>query len=156
MPRARKPANPDSPGIHAWLVLMKAHRSLAKHAERSFAALDIGLTDFAILELLLHKGPQKVNDIGRRVGLTSGAITAAVDRSEKQGLVVRGFDAEDRRSRVVTLTPEGKTLIEQAFACHSEAMEDAMSALTTTELRALAAMLKRVGTTVEAKAEKRE
>jgi MarR family 2-MHQ and catechol resistance regulon transcriptional repressor len=156
MSRARKPAPPDSPGIHAWLVLMKAHRSLAKHAERSFAALDIGLTDFAILELLLHKGPQKVNDIGRRVGLTSGAITAAVDRSEKQGLVVRDFDSEDRRSRVVSLTPEGKTVIEKAFACHSEAMEDAMSALTTTELRALAAMLKRVGTTVEAKAAKRE
>jgi MarR family transcriptional regulator, 2-MHQ and catechol-resistance regulon repressor len=156
MSRARKPANPVSPGIHAWLVLMKAHRSLAKHAEGSFAALDIGLTDFAILELLLHKGPQKVNDIGRRVGLTSGAITAAVDRSEKQGLVVRGFDAEDRRSRVVTLTPEGKTLIEKAFACHSEAMEDAMSALTTAELRALAEMLKRVGTTVDAKAQKRE
>ena len=135
---------------------MKAHRALMKHAENSFAALDIGLTDFVILEMLLHKGPQKVSDIGRRVGLTSGAITAAVDRSEKQGLVARGFDAEDRRSRVVALTPEGSTLIQKAFARHSEAMEDAMSVLTAAELRTLAAMLKRVGTTVQAKAEKRE
>ena len=135
---------------------MKAHRALMKHAESSFAALDIGLTDFVILEMLLHKGPQKVSDIGRRVGLTSGAITAAVDRSEKQGLVARGFDAEDRRSRVVALTPEGRTLIEKAFARHGEAMEDAMSALTPAELRALAAMLKRVGTAAQAKSEKRE
>jgi MarR family transcriptional regulator, 2-MHQ and catechol-resistance regulon repressor len=132
---------------------MKAYRALMKHAESSFAALDIGLTDFVILEMLLHKGPQKVSDIGRRVGLTSGAITAAVDRSEKQGLVARSFDAEDRRSRVVTLTPQGRTLIEKAFARHRDAMEDAMSVLTTAELRALAAMLKRVGTSVQAKVE---
>jgi MarR family 2-MHQ and catechol resistance regulon transcriptional repressor len=133
---------------------MKAHRSLAKHAERSIEALNIGLTDFVILEMLLHKGPQKVNDIGRRVGLTSGAITSAVDRSEQHGLVVRTFDANDRRSRVVTLTPRGKTVIEQAFACHTEAMEDAMGVLTQSELRTLAALLKRVGTSVQAKGEK--
>jgi MarR family transcriptional regulator, 2-MHQ and catechol-resistance regulon repressor len=144
------------PGVHAWLILMKAHRSLTKRAERSFAELDIGLTDFVILEMLLHKGPQKVSDIGRRVGLTSGAITSAVDRSEQQGLVVRGADANDRRSRIVELTPRGRRLIERAFACHSEAMEEAMSVLTPSELRTLSALLKRVGTSVQSKLEEQE
>ncbi len=151
MSKARKPAPSESPGVHAWLVLMKAHRALMRHAENSFAALNIGLTDFVILEMLLHKGPQKVNDIGRRVGLTSGAITSAVDRSEQQGFVVREFDAEDRRSRVVRLTPAGTALIEKAFARHGEAMDDAMSELTKSELRELASMLKRVGTAVQAR-----
>jgi MarR family 2-MHQ and catechol resistance regulon transcriptional repressor len=155
MSKIRKSASEDSPGVHAWLILMKAHRALMKHAENSFATLEIGLTDFVILELLLHKGPQKVSDIGRRVGLTSGAITAAIDRSEKQGLVARSFDAQDRRSRVVTLTAEGRTLIQKAFARHSEAMEGAMSALTTSEQRTLAALLKRVGTEAEAKTQAR-
>ncbi|MDQ3243294.1 MAG: MarR family transcriptional regulator [Gemmatimonadota bacterium] len=144
---------PASPGTHAWLILMKAHRFLMKHAEGSIETLNIGLTDFVILEMLLHKGPQKVSDIGRRVGLTSGAITSAVDRSEKQGFVARTFDADDRRSRVVKLTPRGKTVIEEAFTSHSKAMEDAMSVLTRSELRTLAAMLKRVGTSVESKVE---
>ncbi len=106
--------------------------------------------------MLLHKGPQKVSDIGRRVGLTSGAITSAVDRSEAQGLVARSFDAGDRRSRVVKLTPRGKTRIEKAFACHSEAMEEAMSVLTQSEARTLAALLKRVGTSVQSKIEQQE
>lgn len=153
MPRAPHMPLPASPGTHAWLILMKAHRSLMRRAEQSFQALNIGLTDFVILEMLLHKGPQKVSDIGRRVGLTSGAITSAVDRSENQGLVVRTFDASDRRSRVVELTRKGTTVIEEAFARHNAAMEDAMSALTQAEVRELAAMLKRVGTSVEAKVE---
>jgi MarR family 2-MHQ and catechol resistance regulon transcriptional repressor len=135
---------------------MKAYRSLMKRAERSFAELDVGFTDFVILEMLLHKGPQKVSDIGRRVGLTSGAITSAVDRSEQQGFVVRAADASDRRSRIVELTPRGRSLIERAFACHSEAMEEAMSVLTPSELRTLSALLKRLGTSVQSRLEEQE
>ena len=97
----------DAPGTHAWLVLMKAYRALVKHADQSFETLDIGLTDFVILEMLLHKGPQKVDDIGRRIGLTSGAITSAVDRSDTQGLVARSFDAADRRARRYSGAVEG-------------------------------------------------
>ncbi|HEY0777730.1 MAG TPA: MarR family transcriptional regulator [Gemmatirosa sp.] len=154
MPRIPKPptAPPrESAGTHAWLILMKAYRALLRYAERNFAALDIGLTDFVILEMLLHKGPQKVSDIGRRVGLTSGAITSAVDRSERHGLVVRTFDVADRRARVVKLTPRGRSLAERAFACHSAAMDEAMGVLTQAELRTLAVLLKRVGTSVDAR-----
>jgi hypothetical protein len=44
---------------------MKAHRSMARHAQRSIGAHDIGFSDFTILEALLHKGPMLVNEIGR-------------------------------------------------------------------------------------------
>ena len=52
----------------------------------------MGLSDFATLELLLHKGPQRVNEIGRRIHLTSGSITTAVDRMETRGLVKGSAD----------------------------------------------------------------
>src|SRR6185295_9801919 len=77
----------DSSGIHLWLVLMKAYRTLGRYARCSIEPSGLGLSDFAILELLLHRGQQPVNAIGRRVDLTSGAITSAVDRLEAQGLV---------------------------------------------------------------------
>ena len=72
----------DSSGTHLYLVLMKAHRTMARHAHRSIAAHDLGFSDFTILEALLHKGPMLVNEIGRRIELTSGSITTAVDRLE--------------------------------------------------------------------------
>jgi MarR family 2-MHQ and catechol resistance regulon transcriptional repressor len=113
----------DSSGIHLWLVLMKAYRTLARHARCSIEPLGLGPSDFAILELLLHKGQQPVNAIGRRVDLTSGAITSAVDRLEAQGLVVRTADAEDRRTRFVSLTPKGTARIREVFGAHKQAME---------------------------------
>src|ERR1700724_3453157 len=115
----------DRSGVHLWLVLMKAYRSLVRHAERSIVALDMCISDFGVLEVLLHKGPQSVSEIGRRVDLTSGSITTAIDRLEKRGVVVRAAHASDRRARVVHLTPDGKAHIHNVFAPHKEAMDRA-------------------------------
>ena len=49
----------------------------------------LGLTDFAVLEALLHKGPLTITEIHRKVLLALGSITAAVDRPEKKGLIIR-------------------------------------------------------------------
>src|SRR5213596_4285869 len=94
----------DVSGTHLWLVLMKAHRALQRLAIRSIESSQAGLSDFAVMEMLLHKGPQPVNAIGRRVELTSGAITTAVDRLESRGLVTREAHPSDRRARIVRLT----------------------------------------------------
>jgi MarR family transcriptional regulator, 2-MHQ and catechol-resistance regulon repressor len=138
-------------GVHLWLIMMKAHKTLERHAERSIRAIDMCLSDFAVLELLLHKGPQKVNDIGRRIELTSGSISTAVDRLEKRELVVRTFEKDDRRARVVRLTPRGKSRINEVFATHVVAMEEAAKGLTKTERATLAHLMKKLGTSAEQK-----
>jgi MarR family 2-MHQ and catechol resistance regulon transcriptional repressor len=139
----------DRSGVHVWLVLMKAHRSMVRHAERSIAALDMCISDFAVLEVLLHKGPQSVGEIGRRVDLTSGSITTAIDRLETRGLVARAAHASDRRARVVHLTPEGKARISHVFGTHKEAMDRAAHGLSNAERGTLLALLKKLGTTAE-------
>src|SRR5437763_511640 len=97
----------DVSGTHLWLVLLKAHRALERLATQSIESLDVCLSDFGVMELLLHKGPQPVNEIGRRIALTSGAITTAVDRLEARGLVTREADAGDRRARTSSLIRSG-------------------------------------------------
>jgi MarR family 2-MHQ and catechol resistance regulon transcriptional repressor len=124
-------------GVHLWLVLMKAHRALSRHAVRSIESSGLGLSDFAVLEMLLNKGPQRVNDIGRRIDLTSGSITTAVDRLETRGLVARGLDDADRRSRIVRLTPAGRAHIGETFAQHANALEAASIVLTKAERKTL-------------------
>ncbi len=138
-------------GVHLWLIMMKAHRTLQRHAERSIRAIDMCLSDFAVLELLLHKGPQKVNDIGRRIDLTSGSISTAVDRLEQRELVVRTFEKEDRRARVVRLTPRGKSRINDVFATHAIAMDEAAAGLTKAERATLVRLMKKLGMSAEEK-----
>ena len=140
----------EKSGIHTWLVLMKAYHTLTRHAERSIRALDMCLSDFAILEALLHKGPQSVRDLGRRINLTSGSMTTAIDRLEDRRLVTRTDHATDRRAWVIHLTPEGKALISKVFAGHEQAMDRAMRGLSKTERATLTDLLKRLGTTAEA------
>jgi MarR family 2-MHQ and catechol resistance regulon transcriptional repressor len=139
----------DSSGVHVWLVLMKAHRSMVRHAERSIISLDMCISDFAVLEVLLHKGPQSVGEIGRRVDLTSGSITTAIDRLETRGLVARAAHASDRRARVVHLTPHGKARIRHVFAVHKETMDRAAQGLSNAERDTLLNLLKKLGTTAE-------
>src|SRR5436305_9354190 len=123
----------DTSGLHLWLVLWKAYESLRKHAERQVNTSGIGFSDFAVLEVLLHKGPTPVNAIGQRVYLTSGSITTAVDRLEARGLVNRCDHPDDRRARMVHLTSSGRELIETAFEQHKIAMESAAGGLTPEE-----------------------
>ena len=90
-----------------------------------------------------------MNAIGRRVDLTSGAITTAVDRLEAQGLVVRISDPEDRRTRFVSLTPKGTALIRRVFGVHKRAMEGATSSLTAAERETLIGLVKKLGRAAE-------
>lgn len=135
----------DSTAAHVYLVLSRAHRAVEARALQSIAGLGLGATDFAVLEALLHRGPLPVNVIGRKVLLTSGSISVAVDRLVRRGLVERRDDAEDRRVRLVALTPDGRGLIEAAFARHAADLEDAMAALTAGERTALARLLRKLG-----------
>ena len=141
---AKQPANAS--GTHLWLVMMKAHRTLERLATHSIEASDVGLSDFAVMEMLLHKGPQPVNEIGRRIELTSGAITTAVDRLESRGLVTREAHETDRRARIVRLTARGKAEAVKVFGVHKTAMDVAASGLSKTERAQLIQLLKKLGT----------
>src|SRR5438309_10027910 len=141
---ARRKA-PDASGTRLWLGLMKAHRVLERLATQSIESLDVCLSDFGVMELLLHKGPQPVNEIGRRIELTSGAITTAVDRLESRGLVTREADPGDRRARIVRLTAAGKENAARIFAGHKAAMESAASGRSKTERATLIELLKKLG-----------
>jgi len=133
-------------GVHVFLVLWKAARAMETYAERSISGLDMGSSDFAVLEALLHKGSLPVNEIGRKVLLTSGSITVAVDRLETKGLVERRAHGSDRRARIVHLTKEGKKLITHVYGVHAGDMERlAAASLTKSERKTLIGLLKKIG-----------
>src|SRR5712692_8151907 len=130
---------------HVWLVMMKAMRALTRYAAAGIEGTGLGLSDFGVLEVLLHKGPLPVNMIGPIVDLTPGSISTAVDRLVAKGLVSRVESAEDRRVRIVALSARGKALIASAFRKHSGQMRRVFSELSPEELRALEVALKKVG-----------
>ena len=130
---------------HVWLVMLKAMRALTRYAAAGIEGTGLGDSDFRVLEVLLHKGPLPVNTIGPIVDLTPGSISIAVDRLVAKGLVSRVESAEDRRVRIVALTPRGKNLIVPAFRKHAGQMKRVFSELSPEELRVLEEALKKAG-----------
>jgi MarR family transcriptional regulator, 2-MHQ and catechol-resistance regulon repressor len=135
----------DTSGVHIWLILWKTYHSLLRRAELQVQSTGLCFSDFAVLEVLLHKGPLPVNDIGARVHLTSGSITAAINRLESRGLAVRMPSPSDGRARLVALTPAGTALIEPAFRAHAEAMESVAASLSQADRADLMRLLKLLG-----------
>jgi len=133
-------------GVHVFLVLWKATSAVERYAEQSISQMEMCGSDFAVLEALLHKGPLAVNEIGKKVLLTSGSITVAVDRLEDKGLVERRAHGTDRRARIVHLTKEGRKLITRVYSEHAADMERlAFASLTKSERKTLIGLLKKIG-----------
>jgi MarR family 2-MHQ and catechol resistance regulon transcriptional repressor len=135
--------------VHTWLVMMKAMQALTRYALAGLEKSGLGTSDFAVLEVLLHKGPLPVNVIGPKVNLTPGSISVAVDRLVAKGLVSRVECAEDRRVRIVALTPRGRAVIMPVFKEHVAAVEKVFAGLSRDELRELEQQLKHIGRQAE-------
>ena len=130
---------------HLWWVMTRSHRALRRLAEQSITRAGLCLTDFAALEALLHKGPLTISAIQDKVLLASGSMTAAIDRLEKRGLVVRKSTSSDRRARIVELTPPGRRVAVEYFEKHARDLEDLMSVLSAKEKQQTYASLKKLG-----------
>jgi len=133
-----------------WVVLARAYRAMQNFVEQSVAALGIGLSDFMILEALLHKGAMTMSALCDAVLLANASMTAAVDRLEKKNLVERISDATDRRVRLVQLTPEGAAMIKRLFARHLKDLEEVMKDVPIAERAQVRQTLKTIGLAAQA------
>ena len=70
--------------------------------------LGVGTSEVVTLGFLYHDGPRTPSEIGQRLNLTSGSVTALLDRLEAAAFVNRSQNPDDRRSLLATATPAGR------------------------------------------------
>jgi MarR family 2-MHQ and catechol resistance regulon transcriptional repressor len=132
-------------GPKLWVVLARAYGSLASYVEDRIAHEGLCLSDFMVLEVLLHKGPMTISAIGEKVLLANASMTSAVDRLEKRSFVVRRSSDSDRRVRVIELTPAGRAFISKLYARHAKDIDAVTAVLTHSEQDQLRSLLKKLG-----------
>jgi MarR family 2-MHQ and catechol resistance regulon transcriptional repressor len=114
-------------------------------ARRSMAEAGLGASDFGLLEALLHLGPLSPSALAEKVRLTSGTVTAALDRLESRGLIERALSTDDRRARIIDLTEHGREVIQPAYEAHARDLQRVIGrALTAPERSQLFALLRQV------------
>lgn len=131
--------------LRLWVILNRAVSSIEEVLEEQVTRHDLSFTEFAVLEVLLHKGALPIGEVGNEVLLTSGSMTYVIDKLEERELLHRRPCPEDRRVLYVELTDRGEALIEDAFEEHAELLNRLMDVLTTDEIRQVSERMKRLG-----------
>ena len=130
--------------LHLWIALNRTAESIQEHLRSQVEAHGLTLTEFGVLEALLHKGPLTHGEIADRVLLASSSITYVIDKLEDRGLLRRRRSEADRRVKLAELTSEGRETIEAAFPEHAALIDDLMADLSREEKRTAASVLRRI------------
>lgn len=131
--------------LKLWVVLNRALRSVEDRLRQQVEAHGLSMTEFAVLEVLLHKGALPIGEIGGRILRTSGSMTYVIDKLQNRGLLRRRSCEADRRVQYAELTPEGRALIEPVFAEHAALIRDLTACLSQEEQRQATDALRRLG-----------
>ncbi|MFY4776792.1 MarR family winged helix-turn-helix transcriptional regulator [Metabacillus sp. RGM 3146] len=137
--------NHSEHSLKSFVVLSRAYRSINDLANKHITTFQLNPTEFAVLELLYHKGDQPLQQIGGKILLASGSITYVVDKLEQKGYLARKACDKDRRVTYAHITEEGKKLMEEIFPSHQEKIDDIFSVLSEDEKAQLIQLLKKAG-----------
>ena len=131
--------------LRTYTKLMRAAESVTGRVGRVMAAAGLTISQFGVLEALLHKGPLCQRDIAAKILKSSGNITTVIDNLEKRGLVSRRREGEDRRYVAVHLTQEGRELIAATFPRQAAAICAEFAHLSAAEQEQLARLCRKLG-----------
>lgn len=131
--------------LNSYTKLVRAAESVTSRTSRKMAAAGLTISQFGVLEALLHKGPLCQRDVAAKILKSTGNITMVIDNLEKQGLVSRERDTEDRRYLTIHLTETGRALIIKVFADVEASIVTEMSPLSTDEQELLGSLCKKLG-----------
>lgn len=137
--------------LELFTVLSRAYNWVNAHATRDHRRYGLNPTEFGILELLYHKGPMPLQQIGEKILISSGNITYSVDKLEQKHLLARRPAQNDRRVIFAELTEEGTALLKDIFPQHAEVLRAATAGLTSEEKAQAITLLKKLGLAAQAR-----
>lgn len=131
--------------LDLFIKLMRAAESVATRVHRAVAGADLTVSQFGVMEAVLHLGPMCQKELGAKLLKSGGNITMVVDNLEKRGLVRRKRNPENRKYVTVSLTDAGRRLIERIFPRHVAEVVREVAVLSADEQATLAGLLRTLG-----------
>ncbi|WP_431029301.1 MarR family winged helix-turn-helix transcriptional regulator [Lysinibacillus sp. LZ02] len=135
--------------LKLFIVLSRAQKAISESTHQFFQQEGLNPTEFAVLELLFHKGRQPLQQIGNKILLASGSITYVVDKLEKRGYLKRVSCPNDRRVTYAEISEAGCTFMQEIFPKHEQQLHELMSVLTSEEKDTAIELLKKLGLSIK-------
>ncbi|TDW15582.1 MarR family winged helix-turn-helix transcriptional regulator [Kribbella kalugense] len=138
--------DPVDVGLHYLAV----GHFLRKVVDDHMTAGGLSLARSKVLEVLTHRSPLQQSALAEALGHAPRSVTQAVEALEREGLVERTTSAEDRRSKLVTLTPPGATALAAGATAGHAVLSEIFGALPDAELVRLDTLLAAIDTAMSA------
>lgn len=135
--------------LKLFIVLSRAHKAISEQTNQFFQASGVNPTEFAVLELLYHKGKQPLQKIGGKILLASGSITYVIDKLEKRGFINRVNCPTDRRVTYAEISEEGKKFMAEIFPEHEKKLHELTNALSKEEKEQAIELMKKLGLSIK-------
>jgi MarR family 2-MHQ and catechol resistance regulon transcriptional repressor len=145
MPTHYLGTNQEILALDAFIKLSRASEALLTRLQQYGTLRHLTPSQFSVLECLHHLGPLCPGEISAKLLKSGGNITLVIDNLEKQGLVQRQRDTEDRRMIIVSLTQAGHDLISQVLPGHVAVITAEMGCLTPEEQKTLGSLCQKLG-----------
>lgn len=137
--------------LKLFVVLSRTFATVSEVVKQDIKTYGLSLSEFGTLELLYHKGQQRIQDIGKKILLTSGSMTYVVDQLVKKGLVFRNTCKEDKRITYIELSEKGTCLLKDIFPQHECCITELFSTLSKEEIVQLTENLKQISKSITKK-----
>ena len=141
--RAESHGEPERDVFRLWLRLLSCTTLIENQvSSRLRSEFETTLPRFDLMAQLA-RSDEGVNmgELSQRLMVSGGNITGITDNLERDGLVERITPPEDRRAKVVHLTPKGRAVFDQMAVVHATWIEDWLSGLTEQEQQQLYTLL---------------
>lgn len=127
--------------LKTLIALTRTAQNVHRREYRTIKEGGLTVSQFAVLEVLYHKGDLKICEILEKTLSTGGNMTVVIDNLEKEGLIVRYSDSKDRRVNLISITEKGKKIVSDIFPNHLENINEIFNVLTTDEKKILISLL---------------
>jgi len=138
------------PRVLAYVRHVRSAEALHQSVSRGLMVDGLTASQFSTLKVLRLHGPLALREIAKYILKSGGDMTIVVDNLERDGLVVRDRDTEDRRIVYVSLTPKGEELFDRIYPEHLERIRTAMGGLSEEECEQLMNLLAKLSPQEEA------
>lgn len=143
--------SPSSPhGTQAWLSTVRAYNLCETVVSRRLAEIQLRVGDLEVLATLATRPGLSQRELAARCFITKSGVSMLLTQMEERGLVVRGTDADDARTKRLTLTAAGMALAEQAMQIQAEVVKAMVAGSSEAEIATIGRVMERVSARLEA------
>lgn len=131
--------------LDAYVKFVRAYDTIDSRLRSALREEGLTVSQLGVLEALMHIGPMVQSELAEKLLTSPSNLTTVLDNLERDGMVRRQRSTEDRRQVEVSLTSDGRELIEDVFPSHAQRITRLFGALAPGEQEELGRLCRKLG-----------